>query len=148
MPLPTGQVRFATLCVLLYVALSWSVRFDMRLGEQIASLVYPLDTFSMYARMPGEDRSHLLIRDAHGGVYRVTSFRSFECVEPFTGPTARCASKRGIPYHYDDLTDYIQKHAGSGELDVDLITRTWELRSGAPPEHTSDCVIAHCKVSR
>jgi hypothetical protein len=147
-PTPTYQLRFGILCVLAYVALSWSARFDMRLGQQIASLVYPLDTFSMYARMPGEDRSHLLVRDAQGGVYRVTSFRSFDCAEPYAGPTARCATTRGIPYHYDDLTNYIRDHEGHGELDVELITRTWELRSGAPPERTSDCVIAHCKVSR
>src|SRR5439155_14545328 len=38
------RVRFGTLCVLGYVLLSWLVRFDMRLGQQIASLAYPLDT--------------------------------------------------------------------------------------------------------
>lgn len=148
MSLPAGHFRFGLLCVLGYVALSWSVRFDMRLGEQIASLVYPLDTFSMYARMPGEDRSHLLIRDAQGNVHRVTAFRSFECADPFTGPAARCAGKGGIPYHYADLTDYMQHHTGEGEIDVDLITRTWEFQSGNSPLQTSDCVITHCKVSR
>src|SRR5260221_9351086 len=34
--------RFGALCVLAYVALSWAARFDMRRGEQIASLFYPL----------------------------------------------------------------------------------------------------------
>jgi len=145
---PSAQLRFGVLCILGYVALSWAVRFDMRLGSQIASLVYPLDTFSMYSRMPVEDRSHLLVRDARGLVYRVTDFRSYHCEEPITGPSARCATKRGIPYHFADLADYIQNHAGSGDLDVELITRTWELHSGAPPQQTSDCVITHCKVSR
>ena len=59
------HLRFAILCVLGY-------------GEGNASIVYPLDTFSMYARMPGEDRSHLLVRDASGTVHRVTAFRWIE----------------------------------------------------------------------
>ena len=129
------------------MALSWAVRFDTRLGEFNASLVYPLDTFSMYGRMPGEDRSHLLLRDARGGIHRVTAFRSFHCNEPIIGPGARCADKRGIQYHYEDLVRYIQEHAGPGELPVDLITRTWIVRSGAPVVHDSDCLIAHCEVS-
>jgi hypothetical protein len=142
------HLRFGILCVLGYVALSWAVRFDMRRGAQIASLLYPLDTFSMYAPMPGELMSHLLIRDGQGAVHRVTAFRSFDCAEPVTGNAAQCADKHGIEYHYDDLTNYIQSHAGPGESDVELITRTWEVRRGAPPTQTSDCIIAHCKVSR
>ena len=141
------HLRFAILCVLGYVALSWAVRFDMRLGEDNASLVYPLDTFSMYARMPGEDRSHLLVRDANGEVHRVTAFRSFHCNEPIIGPGARCADKHGIEYHFEDLARYIQEHAGPGELPVELITRTWIVRSGAPVVRDSDCLIAHCDVS-
>ncbi len=149
MPSPvTGHLRFGTLCILAYVSLSWAARFDMRLGEQIASLVYPLDTFSMYGRMPGEDRSHLLVRDAGGGIHRVTAFRSFHCDEPIIGSGARCAEKRGIEYHYEDLARYILDHPGPGEMPVELITRTWTVRSGAPVVHDSDCVIAHCRVSQ
>jgi hypothetical protein len=118
----------------------------MRLGQHIASLVYPLDTFSMYATLPGEDRSHLLVRDQQGAVHRVTDFRSFDCAEPVTGSSAQCADKRGIPYHYDDLARYIESHTGPGESDVELITRTWDL--GSTPLQTSDCIIAHCKVAR
>jgi hypothetical protein len=143
-----GQRRFGVLCVLGYVALSWAMRFDMSLGEQIASLLYPLDTFSMYAGMPGEDRSHLLIRDRQGAVHRVTDFRAFDCAEPITGSAAQCADKRGIRYHFEDLARYIERHVGPGDADVELITRTWEIRSGTPPVQTSDCVIAHCRVSR
>jgi hypothetical protein len=135
------------LCVLGYVVLSWAVRFDMRLGAQIASLVYPLDTFSMYAGMPGADTSHLLVRNRDGAVHRVEDFRAFECAEPLTGPAAACQSTRGIPYHYEDLTRYIARHAGPGGEDVELITRTWEFRAGAPVK-TSDCVIARCTVAR
>jgi hypothetical protein len=131
------------------VVLSWAMRFDMRLGQQIASLLYPLDTFSMYARMPGaEDVGHLLVRDRQGTVHRVTDFRSFDCVEPVNGSAAHCADRRGIPYHYDDLAHYIQNHTGSGVVDVDLITRTWELRAGSAPVRTSDCIVTHCKVAR
>jgi hypothetical protein len=132
--------------VLAYVALSWAGRFDMRLGEQIASLVYPLDTFSMYARMPAAQESHLLVRDHEGVVHRVTDFRSFDCAEPLTGTDARCP--HGIPYHYEDLTRYIESHAGPGEREVELIARTWTLEPGAPPAPTSDCVVAHCRVAR
>jgi len=139
--------RFGALCILGYVLLSWAVRFDMRLGAQIASLVYPLDTFSMYAGMPGEDRSALLVRDGEGTVHRVTSFRTYSCAEPLTGASAACATRQGIPYLFEDHVRYIETHAGPGEREVELITRTWEIRNGAAPVVTSDCVIAHCTVS-
>ncbi len=120
----------------------------MRLGEQIASLLYPLDTFSMYGRLPGEDTSHLLVRDGQGAVHRVTDFRSFDCAEPVSGSAARCAETRGIPYHYEDMARYVESHAGAGVESIDLITRTWQVRPGAPAVHASDCVVAHCRVSR
>ena len=147
--IPSSQLRFGILCILAYVALSWAVRFDMRLGAQIASLIYPLDTFSMYAGMPAENASHLLVRDATGEVYRVIAFRSYACADPFTRPAARCANQRGvIPYHYDDLANYIESHTGVGDLDVELIVRTWKLRPGSPPEFAADCVVTRCMVSR
>jgi len=133
--------------VLAYVAASWAVRYDLRLNHQDASLVYPLDTFSMYGGMPGEDRSQLLIRDAQGVVHRVMDFRLFRCAEPLTGPDVNCAHRQGIPYHYEELTRYIQGHPGAGESEVELITRTWQF-SPAAPLRTSDCVVAHCKVAR
>ena len=142
-----SQRRFGILGILGYVALSWAVRFDMRRGEQIASLLYPFDTFSMYAPLPGQYMSHLLIRDADGRVHRVTAFRGFDCPEPVTGNATPCSDQHGIEYHYDDLIHYIQSHRAAGQAEVDLITRTWQVRSGAPPMQTSDCVIAHCKVS-
>jgi hypothetical protein len=146
---PPGHLRFGVLCILGYVALSWAVRFDMRLGAQIASLMYPLDTFSMYAGMPGEDASHLLVRDTEGQVHRVTAFRSYTCADPIVRPAARCTQQRGIiPYHYDDFVEYIQRHAGGDDLDVELIVRNWKLRNGRPPEHTEDCVVTRCMVSR
>ena len=141
------HLRFGTLCVLGYVLLSWLVRFDMRLGQQIASLAYPLDTFSMYAGMPAEDRSALLVRDGDGDVHRVTAFRTFSCAGPLTGAAAACAGQRGIPYLYEDLVRYIESHPGPGDRKMELITRTWEIRSGAAPRQTSDCVIAQCTVS-
>ena len=143
-----AHLRFGIVCVLVYVTLSWAVRFDMRRGEQIASLVYPLDTFSMYAEAPREYMSHLLIRDAQGVVHRVTAFRSFDCAEPLIGSAARCADMHGIEYHFDDLINYIQGHVGTGESDVELISRTWKIRPRERPVQTSDCVIAHCRVTR
>ncbi|MEO8601508.1 MAG: hypothetical protein ABI629_02920 [bacterium] len=143
-----SQRRFGVLCLLGYVALAWSMRFDMRLGDQIASLFYPLDTFSMYGRMPGRDSSYPLLRDGQGAVYRVTDFSAFTCREAVTGSTAQCADKRGIPYHYDEAAEYIRLHPGGGDLAVELITRTWEIRAGAAPRLESDCVIAHCTVAR
>ena len=140
--------RFAVLCLLAYVALSWTARYDMRRGDQIASLLYPLDTFSMYASHGARAMSHLLVRDGQGGAHRVTAFRSFECAEPVSGSAARCADQRGFQYHYDDLTNYIQSHTGPGDIEVELISRTWALRPGRAPVHTADCVISRCRVSR
>lgn len=140
--------RFGVLAVLGYVVLSWAVRFDMRLGQQIASLVYPLDTFSMYARVPAEEMSHLLIRDAEGAVREVTDFRAFDCAEPITGSTARCSERHGIQYLSEDLTNYIRQHAGRGESEVELIFRTWRIRAGEAPVLVSDCIVTRCKVAR
>jgi hypothetical protein len=125
-------------------------RFDLRLGEQIVSLVYPLDTFSMYAGMPGEDASHLLVRETTGEVHRVTAFHSYTCAEPFTRPAgARCVNHLGvIPYHYDDLAEYIASHAGPGDIEVELIVRSWKVRPGSAPAWAEDCLVTRCKASR
>lgn len=122
------------------------MRRDTPQGEQNASLVYPLDTFSMYSRMPAPRESHLLVRDHQGVVHRVTDFRSFDCGGALIATETRCP--HGIPYHYDDLARYIESHPGPGEWEIELISRTWELRPGAPPMQTADCVIAHCRVAR
>jgi hypothetical protein len=142
------QRRFGVLCVLGYVMLSWSVRSDMRRGDHIASLVYPLDTFSMYARVPGGEMSLLLVRDARGTVHQVTAFRRFDCDEPVVSSTGRCADRHRIAYHDEDLTRYIREHAGPGDTEVDVVLRSWQVRPGSSPVHESDCVIAHCRVSR
>ena len=144
----TDRLRFGVLCTLAYIAASWAVRYDLRLGGQIASLVYPLDTFSMYGRPPGADTSVLLVRDARGEVFRVTDFRAFDCAEPVSGPAAQCARTRGIPYHYADLARYVEQHRGAGDVEVDLITRTWRVAPGAPVEVLADCVVAHCRAAR
>jgi len=142
-----ARTRFGVLCVLAYVALAWSIRFDMPLGHQIASLVYPLDTFSMYAGPASGPISHLLIRDDQGVVHRVEDFRSFDCDQPVDRSVARCAERRGYAYHYDELAEYIEQHAGPGMTPVELIYRTWEVRAGAPPATAPDCVVARCTVN-
>jgi hypothetical protein len=136
------------LCVLGYVALAWAVRFDLPQGDQIASLVYPLDTFSMYAQAPSPRMSTMLIRDAEGAVHSVTEFRSFDCKEPTAGETAACADRTPIQYLRDDALRHIESHRGPGSDEVELIVRSWELRSGAPVRFDSDCIVARCRVSR
>lgn len=148
LPSAMSHLRFGTVCLLAYVALSWAVRFDMRLGHQIVSLVYPLDTFSMYAPLPRAEASHLLVRDARGEVHRVTAFRAFACDAPVDGPAAACSRYRGIPYHYEDLANHIRRHPGPGDEAVELITRTWQLRPGAAPRRAGDCLVARCTVRR
>ena len=137
------RLRFGTLCILGYVVLSWAVRFDMRLGDQIASVVYPLDTFSMYAGTGGSS-SALLLRDADGEVHRVTAFRAFSCAGRLSGAGA---CPQGIQYLHEDLVHYIDTHGGPGSREMDVIARTWEIRRGAVPLTRADCVIAHCRVS-
>jgi len=142
------QARFGVLCLLGYVALSWSARFDMRRGEQIASLVYPLDTFSMYSRVWNRRISHMLVRDSGGEVHRVISFRTFDCDSTIATSDSRCAKESAIAYHDDDLIHFIQGHAGAGGEPVELIRRTWNLREGATPALLEDCVITTCRVAR
>lgn len=120
----------------------------MRRGRQIASLVYPFDTFSMYASVPERRISHLMMRDARGEVYRVNAFRSFDCREPMRGEGAACADRRGFEYHYDDLVRYIEEHRGGGSVEVELIARSWEIPASGAPELQPDCVVAHCTVAR
>lgn len=141
------RLRFGTLLVLGYVFVSWLFRFDMRLGQGIASVVYPFDTFSMYGGMPGKESTALLIRDRDGRVQRVTAFQTFSCDGSLAGTTAGPACPQSIPYLHEDLLRYIERHRGPAHRDVDLIARTWDIRSGSPPVRTSDCVVARCKVS-
>jgi hypothetical protein len=138
--------RFGILLLLAYVALSWAVRFDMGLGEQIASLVYPLDTFSMYAGPPRDTIGHLLVRDANGEIHRVRDFAAYQCDAELKRGTTACADE-GFPYHYDDLVRYVDGHSGSGTIPVDLIFRTWRLRQSEPPSVEADCVISRCMVA-
>ena len=112
------HVRFGLLCMLAYAVLAWAVRFDMPLGGQIVSLVYPLDTFSMYATPPGQDTSMLLVRDGQGTVHRVTDFRAF-------GAPSRCAAR---------------SRAASSRAAFRTTTTTWPVtskRTPAPVSRTS-----------
>lgn len=141
------QVRFGFLCVLAYVALSWTVRSDLRLGTQIASLIYPFDTFSMYARLPGDEMGHVMVRDAGGDVHRVTAFGSFDCQRPVSGPDARCSERNRIQYLHEKLVRHVENHPGRGGEPADLILRSWRLRPGAAVERLPDCVISRCTVA-
>jgi hypothetical protein len=145
---PTDRRRFGVVLVLAYVALSWAARFDMRLGEQIASLVYPLDTFSMYAGSPADTIGHPLVRDARGQIYGVRDFAAYHCDAELKRGSTRCADQQGYAYHYDDLVRYIDGRTGTGSVPVDLIYRTWRLEPSEPPRVEADCVIAHCTATR
>jgi hypothetical protein len=146
------QRRFGVLCVLAYLTLAWAVRFDLGRAPdhstQIASLLYPLDTFSMYADVPGGEMGYLLVRDATGTVHQVTDFRSFDCAEPLQVAAARCSERHRIHYLYRDLAQYVAGRAGPGSTQVDLVIRTWRLQPGAAAVRTSDCVITRCRVAR
>lgn len=144
------RLRFGVICVLGYVTLSWALLFDMRRGLQCASLIYPLDTFSMYAYVPPPDVASLLLRDAGGNIRRIKEMRSYHCADPVSGPEARCADKPVFKFHSDAMTRYIRKHqgpGGPGGLEAELLVRTFALRPGAAPVQTSDCVISRCRVS-
>jgi len=142
-----NHLRFGLLLILAYAALSWAARFDMGLGEQIASLVYPLDTFSMYAGPPGERIGHVLVRDSVGGIHSVRDFAAYRCDAELKRGATSCPDQPGFAYHYDDLVRYIGGHSGSGAIPVDLIFRTWHLQQGKPPSVEADCVISHCMVA-
>ncbi|MCX4243660.1 hypothetical protein [Paraliomyxa miuraensis] len=144
----SSHLRFGILCALSYLMVSWVVRFDMVRGTQIASLVYPFDTFSMYSTMPEAQSSHLLARDERGDVHSITSFRSFDCDAPIDSRASACGTRATIQYLDDDLVDYIQTHPGSGSSQVDIIRRTWMVFAGRPPRPSGDCVITACRVSR
>jgi hypothetical protein len=136
--------RFGILCVLGYVALSWAFRFDLRRGEQIASLVYPFDTFSMYARVSDARVGHLLLIDERGEAHRVLSFTTFECRWPVETPA--CVD-HSIKYHDDDLMHHIASNAGTGGTPMQLIRRSWRVRPDGPPVPLEDCTLAQCRVA-
>ncbi|HXT01462.1 MAG TPA: hypothetical protein VN915_12350 [Elusimicrobiota bacterium] len=142
-----GRRRFGVLCVLGYVALSWAMLFDMRRGPQCASLVYPLDTFSMYAQIPAPEVASLVLRDANGGIRRIKDMRSYECEDPLSGPEARCAGAPLYRFNSDALLRYVRKHKGPGALDAELLVRTFALKPGEAPVQESECVLSRCKVS-
>ena len=141
------HLRFGVLCALGYLMLAWVVRFDMVRGTQIASLVYPFDTFSMYSVVPEGQTSHLLARDDQGDVHTITSFRSFDCDLPIDPGTSACDGGPTIQYLDDDLAEHIAAHPGGGPLRVDIIRRTWMVSAGEPPRPSGDCVITACRVS-
>ena len=137
--------RFGILSALAYVTLSWAARFDMALG--VASLVYPLDTFSMYAGPPGNTIGHLLVRDAVGEIHGVRDFAAYHCDAELKRGAIRCRDLAGFAYHYDDLVRYIDAHSGAGATAVNLVYRTWHLQPSEPPSVEADCVIADCMVA-
>lgn len=145
----SARLRFGVMCIVGYVLLSWLVRFDMRRGSQIASLVYPLDTFSMYSSVPAGAMSHLLWRTASGQTTAVDAFGAFDCGGPLVGRPLPCHDDPNFAYHYDDLLRFIDQHASSGLTDeMELISRTWSVEPGGKPVVVADCVVARCRVGQ
>ncbi len=146
----TPHQRFGIVCALAYVALAWAVRVDTRFGKLNASLVYPLDTFSMYSEMPEPAQTGLLLLDAGGGVHRVGDFGAFACDAPVRGPYEKCPPLR-LRHKTDELLRRIESHRladrGQGEP-MALVARTWLLQPGRAPALSNDCRIARCAVLR
>ena len=80
----------------------------------MASLVYPLDTFSMYAGAAGEYVS--LSADTRSGGRGTPhhDYRAFACVGAGTRPAAGCADNSGFAYLYDDWPATLKRHPGPG----------------------------------
>lgn len=142
--------RFGLLCAAAYIALSWSVRVDTPGGRQNASLVYPLDTFSMYSELPDAAQTALLLRDRRGGIHRVEDFSAFTCDANLRGPYPACATSLGRRHKTEEQFRRMQRGrtADAAGEPVELIARTWSLAPGTPPRFSHDCRIAQCTVRR
>lgn len=140
-------VHFAIALTLAYVAASWAVRFDWGRNRQIASLVYPLDTFSMYAASSGPRTSLMMLRDSDSASHRIEHFSAFDC-----RPSAHtCDSSAAIAYHDRDNHGFIARHAAKRDNQrpwqrMDLVIRSWAVRPWQRPATLPDCVVAHCDV--
>lgn len=150
MPRVDGPTRLGILCLLGYLAIAWALRFDTRAGARNASLVYPFETFSMYATVKEPVVSSVVVRDARGEVARVTAFATFDCAPPPVMIGGPCDAPRGarIAYLDDDAAQYVRTHPGGGPERVELVRRTWALPRGGPPGPPTDCVLSRCRVTR
>ena len=140
-------LRFGVLCALGYLVVAWFARFDMDRGTQIASLVYPFDTFSMYSTVAEGESSYLLARDEHGAVHAIESYGAFDCDDTVDTKKSLCNENPSIRYLDDDMANYVLRHPGSGTQTVDIIRRTWMVTAGEQPQLIGDCVITVCRVS-
>ncbi|HEY8379798.1 MAG TPA: hypothetical protein VIK91_25080 [Nannocystis sp.] len=145
-----GPTRLGVLCFLAYVAVAWAVRFDTPNGPRNASIVYPFETFSMYATLTAPVVSRLLVRDETGALARVEDFASFACAADPVLAGGPCDPPRGarVTYLDRDAVRYIHNHPGGGDERVELVQRTWELPRGRPLGSPRDCVLTTCTVSR
>jgi hypothetical protein len=153
-----GTARFASLAFVAYLAVAWIVRFDTPEGPHNASIVYPFDTFSMYAEVLPDVASALVVRGADGTIDSVSAFEGLECSRDGAtilrddgaldeGP---CTPSTGTSIRYldGDAAAYLRTHASAGSETVELLRRTWRIPRGGAALAPDDCVVASCRAAR
>jgi hypothetical protein len=131
-----------------FLAASWAWREDGRLGRQIASLVYPLDTFSMYATTWQDEVSIPLLIDKAGHSHWPYHLAAFACT-PIADADQSCARGRAIGYHDDELLRHVRSHPlppGQQGVPMQLVRRHWKLTAGQVPKQLADCPLQQCLV--
>lgn len=153
----TPTARFGLAAASVYVALSWAFRFPTAHGAHNASLVYPLDTFSMYAEEAPERVGAFVVRVEGGSTEPLGAFSALECETREGAPFLRadgsydvaCESDgEHIEYLDADLGAYLRAHPGTGPLEVEIVRRTWTTPRDGPLAAPIDCVLARCRAAR
>ena len=131
-----------------FLAAAWAWRGDGRLGRQIRSVVYPFDTFSMYATTWRKEIRIPLLRDPAGNTHFPYHFGGFLC-EPVQDAGPACSSAYSIDYHDDELLRHVRTHPLRPDAPVqhmELVRRHWQLQAGRAPVRLDDCVLQRCQV--
>jgi hypothetical protein len=144
------RLRFGIIIAAAFVAISWAARFDSELGRKTRSLVYPFDTFSMYA-IGQHTASHIVVLYEGGVVRGVESYERFDCPTGFELERAVCDAPVGtysrVAYLERKALLHIREHGGAGEREVRVVRRVWSVPEDGPPVRLADCELATCRVS-
>lgn len=150
MPRSAAGWQLGLLIGLGFLAAAWAWRGDGRLGRQIRSAVYPLDTFSMYATTWRKEIRIPLLRDARGNSHFPYHLSGFDC-EPLRPSGPGCDDAFSIDYHDDELLRHTRTHPlqpGVPTETMTLVRRGWRLQAGQPPVLLGDCALQRCAVHR